>query len=211
MPNIIIVDAGHGGRTNDGGSDWNHASGPSGLLEKAVTLSASLAAIESLRQHHHDARATREQDVNLSLAARAAVANNAQARVFVSIHFNGDTNSNVQGTETWLHTIHSPDSGLLANSVQAHVRNATGYRDRGLKKGGLGVLDPARHYPGTACCLAEISFMTNPQDDLRLQNNAYITQLGRAIAQGITDFLNGASTQPSPVSAYPVPVPGGDI
>ena len=211
MPDIVVIDPGHGGTANVGGSGWNHAIGPTGLKEKQAAFDVALAAGQRLTNLGHTVRLTREADVNLGLRARAEFARDLQARVFVSIHFNGNNSPAIQGTETFVHLLHLPDSALLANSVQTYVRAATGYNDRGVKKSQLGVLNTAHHHFGTAGCLAEVSFMTDPAEELRLRDAAYIERIGRAIAQGIDDFLGGHSTQPAPIQELPAPTPDGDI
>ena len=39
----VVIDPGHGGTANLGGSDWNHAKSPSGVLEKDMTLALAQA------------------------------------------------------------------------------------------------------------------------------------------------------------------------
>ena len=189
----VIIDPGHGGSgsTLDGSSP-NNAAGPRGTLEKDLTLDLALRAARALAGVGVGVALTRDSDVNLGLADRAAVARDAHARVFVSIHFNGDASPSVQGTETWVHPAAADDSRLLARSVQQRLAAATGYRDRGIRVNDLGVLDPARHHPSTAACLAEISFLTAPGEETRLADAGYRDALAATLARGVTDYLAGA-------------------
>lgn len=91
----IVLDAGHGG-TELG------ARGPSGTLEKDVALSVARqlkAAIESrlgLR-----VLMTRTGDDTVALDARAALANNNKADLFISLHANASVRSSVAGAEVF--------------------------------------------------------------------------------------------------------------
>ena len=178
----MVIDPGHGGTQVVGRSSPNNATGPTGLLEKTVTLQVGLEARDAVIAAGLSVLLTRDTDTNLGLADRAAVAKNAGADAFVSIHLNDDDNPAIQGTETWVHTKASAASSRLAHFVQDAVQGATTYRDRGVKSMDLGVLDPASHLKTTAGCLVEISFMSDPVDEARLKTAAYRAALGAAIA-----------------------------
>ncbi len=104
-----------------------------------------------------------------SLSDRASVANMNGAEVFLSIHFNGDSSPITQGTETWTHSICTGDSTLLAQSIQQRIVLATSYNNRGVKAKQLGVLSLNSQSVATACCLVEISFLTDPNEENRLE------------------------------------------
>lgn len=202
---VIVIDPGHGGTHVVGHSSANNATGPHGTLEKDLTLDLAIRTAEVLNQAGQSVLLTRNSDVNQDLRDRAVVARNSHAAAFVSIHFNGDANPAVQGTETWVHSVSSDDSRLLASSVQQQMVAATGYSNRGVKSKGLSVLSLAYHDPTTAACLVEVSFLTNASDEMRLQNVSYKNQLAAALAQSIIDYLNGST------SIHPIPpVPSGD-
>jgi N-acetylmuramoyl-L-alanine amidase len=109
MPDIVVIDPAYGGTANVGGSEWNYAIGPSGLMEKHAVLGVALAAGRRVTNLRYTVRLTREGDVKLGLRSRAALARTLQARVLISIHFNGNDNPAVQGTETFVHFLHSPN------------------------------------------------------------------------------------------------------
>lgn len=196
----IVLDPGHGGTKNIGGSDANHAVGPSGLLEKTITLDIAKRTAAELEALGHAVVLTRAADINLSLAARADVARKIKAPVFASIHFNG-FNHVAQGTETFCHLDHSPQSANLCRAVQKAAVAATGLADRnagqpgGVKSMALGVLNPARHFSGTACVLVEVSFMDVPAEDKRLQTEAYKNQVAKGLASGIAAYVAGAGME----------------
>jgi len=187
---IVVVDPGHGGTTTVGESSPNNATGPQGTLEKNLTLEIGQLVASRLISRGQTVYLTRSADVNLGLIDRAHVARDNQADVFVSIHFNGDENPNTQGTETYHHTNGSPDSMLLAASVQQRVLVVTGYNNRGIKNNVYKVLNPSEHFFTTAACLVEISFLTNPSGEIRLMNLDYKNRLSEGIVLGIVDYLN---------------------
>jgi N-acetylmuramoyl-L-alanine amidase len=91
----IVVDPGHGGR--DPG-----AIGPSGIMEKDVTL--ALARILARRLESElgcEVILTRNSDKFLPLEERTAIANKAGADLFISIHVNASLNREAHGIETY--------------------------------------------------------------------------------------------------------------
>ncbi|HRD78206.1 MAG TPA: N-acetylmuramoyl-L-alanine amidase [Hyphomicrobiaceae bacterium] len=194
---IVVLDPGHGGTSMVGGSSANNAKGPKGTLEKHLTLKVAKAAQSALEAQGVDVRLTRTTDVNLGLAARAAIAKAAAAPVFLSIHFNG-FNNDAQGTETLVAPDASDRSRKLAKHVQSRVRAVTGLKNRGVKDQSLGVLRPASHHPKTAAALLEVSFMDVAAEEERLQDRGYITAIGTAIADAIVAYLVEASLMAAP-------------
>lgn len=90
----VVIDAGHGGK--DSGNLGN------GHKEKHIALKVALQVGKALEQHK-DVRViyTRKTDVFLELHERAAIANKADADLFVSIHCNAHS-SQAYGTETFV-------------------------------------------------------------------------------------------------------------
>jgi N-acetylmuramoyl-L-alanine amidase len=196
---VVVIDPGHGGTAQVGGSRPNNATGPGGLQEKAIALTIAIKTAELLNQQGYDVLLTRNADTNLSLANRAAVALNRRAAAFVSIHFNGDRNPAVQGTETWVYVNATSDSRLLAASLLQQLLPVTGYRNRGVKSGtNVDVTNLAHHWPATGTSLVEISFLSNAAEETRLRTPAYQNSLARAIAQGVDDFIRRSSSIPVP-------------
>ncbi|WP_227268408.1 N-acetylmuramoyl-L-alanine amidase [Roseobacter weihaiensis] len=196
-----VIDAGHGGFRDMGGSSWNNAVGPNGTLEKNLTLKVAIRITERLK----DVQLTREQDVNVSLAARARIAKTTKARAFVSIHFNASDDGQAQGTETLVHTNYSNASAQLSLIVQDSLLQVTQLPDRNrsfdpsrIKPQPLGVLNPSRHHPSTAACLAEVSFLDRADEEQRLQDPAYLDQIAAAICEGIETYLGLPIALPEP-------------
>ena len=91
----IVVDAGHGGK--DPG-----AVGPSGILEKDVTLAMAKALARKLEQELKcEVILTRSGDTFLELEERTAIANKVGADLFISVHANANRNRRARGIETY--------------------------------------------------------------------------------------------------------------
>jgi N-acetylmuramoyl-L-alanine amidase len=101
----IVIDAGHGG--HDSGTV-----GPGGIEEKQVVLDVSLRLGKLLRQRlGADVIFTRDDDTFIPLETRTAIANKAQADLFLSIHANSSPDSSARGVETYyLNFTTSPDA-----------------------------------------------------------------------------------------------------
>jgi N-acetylmuramoyl-L-alanine amidase len=91
----VVIDAGHGG--HDTGTI-----GPGGLLEKDVVLDIAIR-LGTLLQQRLGVQVvyTRSSDVFVPLEERTAIANSAQADLFISIHGNSSPEANVRGVETY--------------------------------------------------------------------------------------------------------------
>lgn len=191
MPTVVL-DPGHGGNQRIGGSSPNNATGPNGLLEKDLTLDVARRTRDLLRNH---ARVilTRDDDVNLSLSARAAVARNNDAALFISIHFNGFSDRTVDGTVAFIARQPNPLSRALAQSLVDRVVSVTNVRNRGVKQKNFGVLLPSRHAPDTGVCLLEVAFLTNASQAQRLEASEYRDQIAGAIAEAVRQHLPAAA------------------
>ncbi|HZB88788.1 MAG TPA: N-acetylmuramoyl-L-alanine amidase, partial [Terracidiphilus sp.] len=101
----IVVDAGHGG--HDSGT-----LGPGGIQEKDVVLDVALRLGKLLRQRlGADVIYTRDNDTFVPLEERTAIANKAQADLFISVHANSSSDPTARGVETYyLNFTTSPDA-----------------------------------------------------------------------------------------------------
>lgn len=91
----IVLDPGHGGK--DPG-----AIGPSGLMEKHVVLALAKALGKRIEDDlGWEVIYTRKDDTYLPLEERTAIANEAGADLFVSLHANAHTNEAAHGIETY--------------------------------------------------------------------------------------------------------------
>jgi len=94
--NRIVIDAGHGG--HDTGTI-----GPHGLMEKDLCLDVAqrLGALIEQKLPGADVVYTRNDDTFVPLEERTAIANRAQADLFISIHANSSHDGSARGVETY--------------------------------------------------------------------------------------------------------------
>jgi len=105
----VVLDAGHGG--HDEG-----AKGPSGLQEKDLVLDVAKLLARRLRERGVEVVMTRTSDKFLSLEERTAVANDAKADLFLSIHANASSSRKPQGIETYFASLEASDDEARATA-----------------------------------------------------------------------------------------------
>ncbi len=184
----VVIDAGHGGTERVGGSSPNNAVAANGLLEKDLTLDIAQRTA-SVLSDSANVVLTRNSDVNLSLGERAETSLRSNASVFLSIHFNGSADKGIDGAEAFVSTASGPASERLAGNVLENLTKVTRSQNRGTKRVDLGVLLPARHRPQTAACLAEIAFLTNSNQAIRLEDASYRQHIAIALGDAVLNTL----------------------
>jgi N-acetylmuramoyl-L-alanine amidase len=94
--NRIAIDPGHGGYDTG-------AMGPHGLLEKNLCLDVALRLGQLIEENIANAEVvyTRKDDRHVSLEERTAIANGANADLFISIHANSSDDREARGVETY--------------------------------------------------------------------------------------------------------------
>jgi N-acetylmuramoyl-L-alanine amidase len=91
----IVIDAGHGG--HDSGT-----LGPGGVQEKDIVLDVALRLGKLLRERlGAEVVYTRTDDTFVPLETRTAIANQAKADLFISIHANSSQDRTARGVETY--------------------------------------------------------------------------------------------------------------
>ncbi|HIE12116.1 MAG TPA: N-acetylmuramoyl-L-alanine amidase [Desulfotomaculum sp.] len=183
----LCLDPGHGGY--DPG-----AVGPAGLKEKDVVLAVALETASLLKNSPVEVTFTRTTDrvpwsaeKRRELAMRAEIANGSGADLFVSIHCNGAADPGANGTETYYYE-GSSRGAKAAEGIQHRLVAALKLRDRGVKTADFYVLRKT----AMPAVLAELAFITNPQEEKLLAQPDFRTRAARAIAQGVADYFGFA-------------------
>jgi N-acetylmuramoyl-L-alanine amidase len=187
-PRLIVIDPGHGG------SDTGSIHG--GLREADITLDMAKRLRDLLVAAGWEVRLTRDSDVDVygpdasahdELQARDNVANNAGARMFVSLHANAFVNSGPYGTTCY---ISKQSDWALARILSRHLAS-DGTKDDGIVKSHLYVTLHAR----MPAVLVETAFLTNPNDYQLLASPAWHQKVAQELADGIAEY---AQTYPVP-------------
>jgi N-acetylmuramoyl-L-alanine amidase len=221
--NRIVVDAGHGG--HDSGT-----LGPGGIEEKDVVLDVALRLGALLKQRlGADVIYTRDDDTFIPLETRTAIANKAQADLFISVHANSSPDPSARGVETYYlnfttsadaletaarenavseESIHQlsdlvkkitlqdkiNESREFASDVEQSLYSGleegnAGLKDRGVKKAPFVVLIGAN----MPSILAEISFLTNPDDAHELRDPKYRERIAESLYNGVSRYVGSLS------------------
>jgi len=189
-PRLIVIDPGHGG--SDPGAGRN------GLHEANLTLDMAKRLRDILVARGWQVIMTRTTDVDVykpndsapeELQARDDVANNAGARMFISIHVNSWLNAGPNGTTVYYS---KPMDVALAKAVDASAAAQLGTRDDGIVKSRLYVTRNSK----MPAVLVETAFLSNPDDLAKLTSPDWRQKLALAIADGVKDYA-GAPPAPS--------------
>ncbi|WP_370444405.1 SH3 domain-containing protein [Brevibacillus sp. Leaf182] len=180
---VIVVDAGHGG--TDGGSTGSSFS----TLEKTVNLQVSLLLRNKLEAAGAKVIMTRADDRKLTLQQRVDIAIQNQADIFVSVHHNTHPNSATNGSIIFYYS--QGNSSKLASLVQTELVKATSYKDMNYRYGNYFVL---RENP-VPSILAEISFLSNYNDEIRARSEKQQDLAAEGLFKGIVQYFNTQSNQ----------------
>lgn len=174
----IVLDPGHGGEEEG-------AVGARGVVEKELVLDVARRTRAKLRMRGYEVVLTREGDQGLALDARAGIANNARADLFVSIHANASRFRQARGAETYILAAEATDDE--ARTAAALENNASRARLPGRIDGDLPLIlwDMAQtEYLGESQRLAEL---------IQGQLNARVNAENRGVRQAPFRVLVGAT------------------
>jgi len=169
----ICLDPGHGGDAAKRG----FKRGPTGVREAEMNLRVAQYLRDLLEHVEAEVRLVREEDVDLSLEARANVATEWGADLFISCHHNAVGKPEVNYTTVWHHADvdYRPANLDLARHLCRGLMQSLDFEqitavplksDQLMYAGGFAVL---RHAQVTAA-LCESSFFTNPEEEQRLRD-----------------------------------------
>ncbi|MBR2213633.1 MAG: N-acetylmuramoyl-L-alanine amidase [Eubacterium sp.] len=166
----------------------------SGLAEYQLNLQVALKLKSALESQGYQVVMTREtNDVNISNAERAQVANNANADAFLRIHANGG-GAGQSGILTMCPTSGNPYCGKIASSsyklsscILDEMVKATG-----ANKVGVSQVDnmTGMNWSKVPVTIIEMGFMTNAAEDKRMATDSYQKKLVAGICNGLADYFN---------------------
>ncbi|HEU4965628.1 MAG TPA: SH3 domain-containing protein [Bacilli bacterium] len=180
----IVLDAGHGG------FDVGAVGPVTGVFEKDITLSLTRILYNKLLATGANVVLTRPDDQFVSLRDRVVIAEQQQADVFVSLHYNTHPDPKVSGTMTFYYDEDGEDHEL-ANIVQEELVKAVGLPDMGTRFGDYAVL---RDNPQTAI-LIETAFLSNPQEEMLCKDSGTQEKAAEAVFQGLVRYFEQENKQ----------------
>ena len=205
---LITVDAGHGG--------WDNGASFNGRLEKDDNLRLALAVEKQLEAQGLGVLMTRSVDEYVTLQDRAAMANQAGADLFVSLHRNSyiEQTPLTNGVENFIYlTAPEETSGRAAALVLDAVVNVGVQSNRGVSRGDYYVL----RRTNMPAMLLEMGYIINEIDNHLFDE--HLEEYAAAIAKGIMQYfgleyqnLPGITPQPpAPLPPSPEGPPSGII
>ncbi len=177
---LIVIDPGHGG------ADPGAVHGA--LTEKSLNIDIAKRLNSLLKSRGVNTYMTRDDDTYIGLYERSYIANKLNATLFLSIH-NNSYNVSAKGTETLYFPSKAGFGKRFAQIIQDSLTSSLGTFDRKIKeRPGLVVLK-ATSMPAA---LAEIAFITNPDDAQKLKSDEFIQKAAEALCEAVVKALEEA-------------------
>lgn len=175
----IVIDAGHGG------ADTGSTECP-GLPEKDVNLDIAFRLKSLLEADGAQVFMTRTDDSTLSNGDRYNYANSVNGEALVSIHLNGSTNHNKDGTQG-LYGKRNKDKALT-DIVHKRLARELGVPDLGITNYASGVLLKS-DMPAT---IQETVFISNTDECslLKTGGGTRQQQIAQSLYNGLVDWFN---------------------
>ncbi len=203
---VIAIDPGHQAKGNSekepiapGSSQMKAkvASGTqgvkTGIPEYQLTLAVSLKLKQELLDRGYKVYMIREtNEVNISNAERAEMANKSGADIFVRVHANSLNDSSIHGVLNMCQTAKNPYNGnlygkssALSKAVVDGIAGKTGFKNRGVQE--------TDSMSGINWCnipvtIVEMGFMSNAEEDQKMATEEYRDKIAKGIADGIDAY-----------------------
>lgn len=204
---VVVIDPGHQGR----GDSSTEPNGPgsstmkarvtggthgttTGVYEYQLTLAISQQLQAELEKRGYTVYLTRtSHDVNISNMERAQYASSVGADIAVRFHANGSDNASVSGALALAPSSSNPYIAYLSDSswnlskcILDSYCGATGMRNQGVSTSDTmtGI-----NWSTVPVTILEMGYMTNPTDDVNMEDPAYQARMVQGIADGIDAYF----------------------
>lgn len=172
---LIALDPGHGGPELG-------RIGPNGLAEATVCWELAMKLADRLAAAGTRTRFTRTEIESLDPSERARRGNIMGADLFISIHLNAHEESNAEGATTFYFG-GSRAGEALADKLQAELVRLD-LRDCRTHARSYPVLRETR----MPAVLVEPGFITHPDDEKKLQDHEFLSEVANAITRGVIAY-----------------------
>jgi len=177
----IVLDPGHGG-------EHLGAIGGTGITEKEINLNYSLKLAKKLQNEGANVIITRSIDTTMFLSERYRIADSLNADIFVWLHNNsiGLTSDpfQVKGTSTYYT---HPHSFKISGITYKHLKKL------GLNPfGNISTSFYITRQTSVLTFLVEGAFLSNPEDEMLLMDDNFLSELADAVFKSIKEFAETA-------------------
>ena len=225
---VIAIDAGHQEHGNFGQEPIGPGSSTmktkvaggtrgttTGVPEYQLTLDISLKLRDLLEEKGYQVVMIREtNDVDITNSERAMVANEANADAFIRVHANGSDSSSANGAMTICQTSSNPynseyyeDSKRLSELVLDAYTEATGIRkERVWETDTMSGIN----WCTVPVTIIELGYMTNPEEDTKMQDDDFQDTMAEGIVAGIEAYLAEKKEEEAPDSEDAEAAPAGE-
>ncbi len=195
MQKTVLLDAGHGGEDPGAVSDY------SGISEKDINLRIVLEIKKLLEAENYKVMLTREEDRleyqedtrnivqkrKQDLLRRKKMMDESGADIVVSIHLNKFPQTKYYGAQTFFPP-NMQQSQKLAMCIQKSIRDnldPTNKREALVKKEPIIILKDCK----TTTVVVECGFLSNPEEEKKLQTKEYQDKTAIAVKEGIKAYF----------------------
>lgn len=162
--------------------------------EHEWTLKLTLKIQKELEARGYEVVLTRDSaDAQISNAERAELANESGAEIYLSIQADAAENTSAHGIYSQIPSAKNAFVGsmydkckALAQGIQSALIEETGAKDRGLQENDSVAAINWSELPVT---VLQLGFMSNKDEDTRLQSEDYQDKLVKAICDGIDEYF----------------------
>jgi N-acetylmuramoyl-L-alanine amidase len=188
---VILIDPGHGGI--DGG-----AKSKNGTIEKEINLAIATKLRTQLEEAGYTVYMTREEDSHLNakkandLSARCQMKKDTKCDAFISIHQNMFPQSSCFGAQVWYAS--NEDSKVLAEDIQALLKETINDKNKRVAKAAKEQYRILRDGYEGACVLVECGFLSNYEEEQKLQSDEHQSKIVKGIVDGINKFFQDKSS-----------------
>lgn len=182
LDKLIVIDFGHGFPPDPG------AIGPGGLRESEIVEDIGLRFGNLLETLGASVAYTRNPGQFKELAERARRANELKGHVLISIHLDGSADPKVGGSSTYYFSRgknYSSSGKRLAQFIQEEFLFSLKRKDKGVRGKNFEVLRKTL----MPAVLVEPVFITNPDEERLLMDEAFRQKVAVAIFDGVKRFL----------------------
>ncbi len=206
---VIVVDAGHGISSynkqepiapNSSETKIAFASGTRGInqTEEQLNLSVALKLQKALLDKGATVHMTRtENKTDMTNIDRAEFANDVNADISVKIHADGSNDSSVHGTSVLVPgNRYITDNAVIGQSKLAGEFILEEFvKETGAVNMGISVRNDLTGFNWTKVpiVLIEVGFMTNPEEDRKMETNEYRDKMVRGIVSGLEKYFESRS------------------